>query len=97
MDELTGISLMDSDNNILTGNTANSHGNSGIYLGSANDNTITSNKVSLSDCGIKLEQATGNTVNSNNVSLNECGIAMAFFANNNLITNNTAITNSLGT
>ncbi|MCK4402573.1 MAG: right-handed parallel beta-helix repeat-containing protein [Dehalococcoidia bacterium] len=61
-----GIYLDHSDNNTLTGNTANSNTEYGIYLDHSDNNTLTENTAnSNSECGIYLDNSDSNTLTSN--------------------------------
>jgi parallel beta-helix repeat protein len=66
-----GISLHSSSSNTLTGNTANSNTQVGIYLSSSsNSNTLTGNTASNNGWGIGLYSSSSNTLTDNTASNN---------------------------
>jgi len=93
-----GIYFTNTNNSLITNNTANSNTNSGILLdSSSSNNQITNNTAnSNTNYGIHMfSSSNNNTITNNNLSLNsDSGIRLSSSSNNNTITNNTANLNS---
>ena len=83
-----------SDNNILTSNTASNNSFAGICLDSSSNNNITNNTAnSNSDYGIYLGGSDNNIITNNTASNNYYGIGLVPSSNNNTLTSNTASNN----
>ena len=89
-----GIWLLNSDNNVLTGNilTNNTHG---IDLSGCSNNVLTGNIASSNYDGIYLFRSSGNTISGNIASNNFYGIHLDH-SYNNAISGSTASNNSYG-
>ncbi len=84
---LFGIDLFISSNNILSNNTVLNNDDSGIDLFSSSNNTLSGNNASNNIYGIYLFGCSSNILSSNNASNNTNGIYL-FGSDNNLIYNN---------
>jgi parallel beta-helix repeat protein len=91
-----------SNNNIITGNTANSNNNDGIVLHSSSNNSVTGNIASNNNCnasktdadGIFLENSNNNAVTGNTANYNNYGNGIKLAnSNNNNVSGNTANNN----
>jgi parallel beta-helix repeat protein len=96
--EDAGISVHDSNNHVITGNTVlNNSDDYGIYLGNSRNNVITDNTV-LNNylAGITLDNSSNNVITNNTVLNNNwASIFLAYNSCNNVITSNTASNNNL--
>ncbi len=95
---VNGIYLFSSNNNNVTGNTADSNNASGIYLWRSDYNNVTGNAADHNGNfgGIYLEDSGQNNVTGNTVGSNGwCGIFM-YGANYNNLASNTANSNGIG-
>jgi parallel beta-helix repeat protein len=94
-----GIALWDSEYNIVSGNTIIGSGSdgfgNGIWLWSANNNSITDNVINHNTIGIYLDAATNNLVSDNLISKNWAGLYLGD-ADDNEITENTIADNDDG-
>ncbi|MHA1673857.1 MAG: NosD domain-containing protein [Promethearchaeota archaeon] len=95
---LTGIYLVDSSNNTLSGNTAKLNTDDGIRLDSSNNNTLSGNNASNNfRYGIYLQSTSNNTLSGNTVKYNTLsGISMWYSNNYNTLTGNNASYNQDG-
>ncbi|MHC4736325.1 MAG: right-handed parallel beta-helix repeat-containing protein, partial [Planctomycetota bacterium] len=91
-----GIQLYNSNDNIITANTASSNSRNGIYLNHSGDNTVTGNTASNNHEGIFLYDSNGNSLTTNIASNNYSGIYLYYNCNDNTLTENTASDNSHG-
>ena len=82
----TGIHLYYSNNNTLSGNTANNNNRYGIHLYDSDNNTLSGNNASNNDDGgIYLHNSDNSTLSGNNASNNNGeGIRLSFTKNNML-------------
>ena len=72
-------------------------GDSGLYLVSSNDNTISGNTIKDNDnYGVILTNSDGNTVNGNTIQGNNNGIYLTTYSSSNTIYDNTISDNSYG-
>ena len=87
-----GISLWISRNNIITGNNVSNNNGDGIYLSDSGNNILTNNTVKSNNFfGIGLVFSSNNTITKNNISNSNDGIHLAF--GNNKITKNAILNN----
>ena len=87
----TGIFLGYSNNNTLSGNSANNNGYAGIHLYNSDDNTLSGNTANNNDYGIYLERECNNNILSGNTANdNDYGISLGSECNNNTLSGNTA-------
>jgi len=92
----SGILLVQSKNNRLTGNTV-SNNSQGIYLfDKSDDNAVTDNYADNNDSGIYLDGSVNNKLNGNSASGNFRGIYLNNGANDNTVAENTATENTVG-
>jgi len=93
-----GIYLYESNNNMLTNNTARWNDHYGLYLRSSNNNTLINNTAShnIGTYGIHLDSSSNNTLQSNDAEGNFVGIRLFPSSNNNTLTGNTANSNNKG-
>ena len=79
-----GISLLDSDNNTVSGNTASNNNYQGIYTSNSYNNTVSGNTASNNgENGIYLYNGDDNTVSENYATYNgENGIYLSHNGNN---------------
>ena len=93
---LYGIRLYDSSNNILTGNRVSNNGY-GIYLHSSSYNTLVGNIVTDNAQGICLKWAShSNVLVANNVSNNLYDGIWTCSSNNNMLARNSVSNNKIG-
>ena len=92
----SGIYLISSSSNNITGNTCNNNDNSGIYLSSSSNNNITGNTCSNNDYGIYLYSSSNNNITGNTCNNNSNGIYLISSSSNNTVTGNTCNNNSCG-
>jgi len=92
-----GIYLSYSQNNMLNGNTANLNmGYAGIFLDNSSNNTVNESTANSNDNrGIQLLYSDNNWLDNNNASNNLYGIIVDY-SNNNTLSNNTANQNLRG-
>ncbi len=89
-----GISLHNSDMNMLESNVINSNWWSGIYLNSSDHNEISDNILTSNLKGISLYRSSNNELNNNSVNSNHrYGIVLEKSSNNNELNMNTATLN----
>ena len=82
-----GIGLYSSSDNILTGNTFSNNSRS-IYLYDSSNNTLTSNTASNNYFGIwQWSSSNNNTITNNTVSNNTYGFRLGYSSNNTLMGN----------
>jgi len=90
---ISGVYLLNSDCNTITGNTCQGNSN-GLHLSTSNNNTVTSNICQgNSSSGIYLYTSNNNTITGNTYQGNSNGIEISA-SNNNTITGNTCQGNS---
>jgi S-layer protein (TIGR01567 family) len=87
--------VVNSNNNIISNNTAWQNSN-GIFVYSASNNVISGNTVQNNVHGIELYISSNNTLKNNIASFNDRGIYLTSFSNNNTLSNNTASYNDCG-
>ena len=93
--QIMGITLVNSNNNIISNNTFNSNKNQGIYLRNS-DNNIISNNICISNNkeGILIDNSEKNSIHNNTCNYNgEEGLYLTY-SNNNKIFNNTFVSNA---
>ncbi|VVB84279.1 Periplasmic copper-binding protein (NosD) [uncultured archaeon] len=91
-----GISLGNSNNNNLTGNTA-SLSTEGILLSYSSNNNLIHNAANLNTFGISISfSSSGNHLNSNILSNNSAGIELNLASNNNDLNSNVISNNPAG-
>jgi len=90
----TGIAVT-SNNNMLSGNNANSNTNIGISLDSSSNNTLTDNNVYNNIFGINLFFSNNNSLIDNNASYNSGGIILTA-SSKNKFSGNTVYENNYG-
>jgi len=92
----TGIWLLYSSNNVLSGNNvANNTG--GIALGSSFNNVLSANNVANNTYGIYLWSSFNNSVSDNNVTANsDYGIALDSSCHDNSVSGNNVANNTYG-
>lgn len=92
-----GILVYRSENNVITGNTADGNDIYGLYLERSHNNTVTSNNVDRNaDRGIFLSYSNNNTVTGNSANLNAWNGITLWESDNNVIRNNLALRNTYG-
>ena len=91
-----GIHLDSSDNNTISGNTANENSGRGIGLVYCRNNTISGNTASNNFFGIYLDSSDNNTISGNTVNENSGRGIYLEKCNNNTISENTANYNDYG-
>jgi parallel beta-helix repeat protein len=86
-----GILVYDSNNNMLTSNNALSNKEYGIRLLGSSGNTLTNNNAfNNSEYGIQLWESNSNTLTNNNAFNNSgYGITLGNFCDNNILSDNT--------
>ncbi|MCZ7402504.1 MAG: right-handed parallel beta-helix repeat-containing protein [Candidatus Methanoperedens sp.] len=90
-----GIVLLDSGNNILSGNNVNSNKDDGIYLDSSSNNTLSGNNANLNhDDGMYLGYSSNNMLRGNNADSNKDFGIYLDSTSNNILFNNTMTENS---
>lgn len=94
-----GVSILNSNNNIIDNNIINSNLYEGIYLQSSKDNNISNNSASKNSIGIHLigslfDGSSGNIVKGNNANLNKSGIILNHGAYQSTIVDNKTNFNS---
>jgi parallel beta-helix repeat protein len=90
----SGLVLVNSHFNEITGNIISSNRWIGIYLGTCNCNIISGNTIiSNNKEGIFQYNSSNNKITGNIISKNEIGIYTSLFCSNNIISNNIAIFN----
>ncbi len=95
-DNLVGIFVESSSNNVLVDNTANSNELYGIRLQSSSNNSLISNEVLYNGFGISLISSNNNELSNNTVnSNNNYGISL-FQSDDNRLINNTASNKKYG-
>jgi parallel beta-helix repeat protein len=87
-----GVSLYYSNNNDISGNTANYNNGEGILLEYSNNNNISGNNVNYNENGILLEYSNNNSISGNTANNNRYGIAL-YGSDNNIIWGNRLIGN----
>ncbi|UGV41785.1 right-handed parallel beta-helix repeat-containing protein [Methanococcoides orientis] len=100
----TGIRIYNSDNNILTNNTASKNDYCGISVDESDNNILTNNTASSNDyshlgdnCGIWLKESYNNTLIGNTVSYNDdYGIYLNDNSDENDLINNKVKYNNYG-
>ena len=91
-----GIHLENSNNNTVSGNTANNNSHIGIYLIDSNNNNISGNTAAINNYfGIHLWYSDNNNISGNTINNNYIGIYL-LDSNNNNISGNTINNNSIG-
>ncbi len=91
-----GISLSWSDNNTISGNTANNNNYHGIYLFNSHYNTVSGNIAKYNDeNGIELWNSDHCIISGNTVDNNDKGI-YSYHGDSNTFTGNTASNNNEG-
>ena len=93
--DVHGLELQYSDNNIISANTLNNNNNSGLYLYESNNNTIVDNTDTISYngiYGIYLELSNFNNISKNTINYNQYGIYL-YQSNYNYIIENELIGN----
>ena len=91
-----GITLNNSNNNILSNNVLESNFD-GIYSILSNNNSITNNRISNNTYGISLSgSSNSNMISSNIFKSNSYGIYSYHSSHNNVITNNNVLNNYYG-
>jgi parallel beta-helix repeat protein len=96
-----GISVTDTTDTVVRGNTVTRNTNYGIYVATGTRNTVVDNVVAFNAkvytraaSGIRLHGASGNTVAGNRAHDNEdSGIELVTGSNDNLVVNNVAYDN----
>ncbi|MEW9502975.1 right-handed parallel beta-helix repeat-containing protein [Jeotgalibacillus marinus] len=91
---ITGISVSNSDGNMVKGNICNGSID-GIFVGDSNSNMIIGNTCSDNSIGIELDNSDTNLVQGNTVNGNSNGIVLQDDSGNNTIKGNTANDNDL--
>lgn len=95
-DNLAGIFVESSSNNVLVDNTASSNELYGIRLQSSSNNSLISNEVSYNGFGISLISSNNNELSNNTAnSNNNYGISL-FKSGKNRLINNTASNKNYG-
>ena len=93
---LYGINLYYSSNNVISGNNIYSNNNDGINLYYSSNNVISGNNVYSNYKGINLYQSSNNVISDNNASNNDCGIWICQLSSNNVISGNNVYSNNDG-
>jgi len=88
-----GIRLENSDNNNLTGNTANNNDVHGFSLSESDNNVLTSNTANSNKYGIGLRESYDNILTGNTANNNDEGGIILGDSDNNILTGNTANNN----
>jgi len=89
-----GISLYNSNSNVLTNNTASNNVGFGIHMDHSVNNTILNNSVAKTGCGISLYHSGNNTIAANSADLNN-GLGIGLEDSNNNIIRNNEVSNGL--
>lgn len=94
----SGLKLLGSFRNNVSGNDFSQNGESGISISEhCNDNVFSENVLNGNGMyGVYLENSSDNTIVSNDAIHNEWGIGLCKFSNNNTIMANNASSNLLG-
>jgi len=82
-----GIYLFDSNNNVISGNTATAN-YEGVYLYSSSNNAVSGNNVTSNYHGVDLESSSGNTVSGNSAVANSFGLTLTNSNGNTVSENN---------
>jgi len=107
-----GVELWQTEDSLISNNTASNNSRYGIYLPYSSNNNITGNTVDNNDgfylevssnlitsnyyYGISLDYSSNNNITGNTVSNNHNGIRLGDSSNNNIITGNTVSNNHNG-
>jgi len=91
-----GIGIQYSNNNTISGNTANDNNQQGIYLYDSDHNYITENTVNNNDNGIELDTSNNNYIGGNTVNNNPWNGIYLYDGNYNTISGNTVNNNDNG-
>jgi len=92
---LYGIYLTTSSNNMLVSNTASNNYYYGIHLSSSSNNMLVSNTASNNCCGIHMYSSSNyNTLTSNTANSNDWDGIHVYSSRNNTLTSNTANSNN---
>lgn len=87
-----GISLYESDNNMITSNKM-SNNRIGLFQNACENNTIISNSIFNNTNGLVLSNSRITHINNNTVNCNEVGISIGDSKNNNVVNNIIAYNN----
>ena len=96
-DNYNGIRLSYSNNNNISGNTANDNSQGISLVDNSDNNNVSGNTVNNnSNNGIHLLYSSNNNISGNTASDNSQGISLIFFCDNNKVSGNTVNSNSYG-
>jgi len=95
-ENMNGISLRFSSNNMILNNTIFSSALNGISLQSSSGNTISGNAITYSTNGVYLLSSSYNTISGNTVAYNTNAGIQFSSSSNNIISGNTVFSNYYG-